>query len=463
MQQSSDTNLRLAQAPIGKLFWSLALPAVISQVVNLLYNMVDRMFIGRIAGDGALALTSVGLCTPIITLITAFSFLVSMGAAPLASIAMGRRDNRQADRILGNAAALLIVLSLIITAALLLFPEQILTLFASNADTMDYAVRYITVYALGTIFVQLTLGLGAFITAQGFAKESMIAVIIGALTNIALDPIFIFGFGWGVSGAAGATILSQALSSVYVLRFLTGKKTVLRLSPAAMRPDWAIIRRSVALGTAPFIMIATESLILLCFNTQLMRFGGTLAVGAMTILSSVMQFAMMPLSGMTQGAQPIVSYNFGAGNAGRVRATFKILFAVCLGYSALLWALAELFPGALAALFTNDAALIDMCRWAMRVYMFGAGLMGAQLACQQTFIALGRAKISTFLALLRKIILLIPLVFILPAVMPDPVRAVFLAEPISDIIAVTVTCALFFKNFNKILRTATPPEQEKIQ
>ncbi len=452
MNRQSTQDDKLATMPVTKLFWQLALPMTISQVVNLLYNMVDRIYIARIPETGTLALTALGLCFPIITLIMAFSYLSSAGAAPLASIALGSNDKERANLIMGNSFITLVLISIILTLIFLLFPTQILTFFGTNDETMPFALSYMRIYSLGTLFVQLTLGLNAFITAQGFSRNSMIAVIIGALSNIILDPIFIFILGFGVAGAAIATILSQALSAVYVLAFLKGNKTLLKLKTKYMKPDFKVISKSISLGLSPFIMISTESLLFLCFNIQLMKFGGTIAVGAMTILSSVMNFALMPLNGFTQGAQPIVSFNYGAGNTERTKNAFRVLLISCVVYSFSLWLLVMLFPNQIAMIFTSDTQLIDVCHWALRVYLFGCGLMGIQLACQQTFIALGKAKISIFLATLRKIILLIPFIFIFPMFISDKVLAVFLAEPVADIIAVLTTASLFFINFPKILQ-----------
>lgn len=442
----------LGKEKVGKLFLMLAIPAIASQVVNALYNIVDRMYIGHISEVGATALTGVGICFPLIMIISAFAALVSMGGAPRASILMGKNNKDGAENILGNCFSALIITAIVLTTVVLTFKTPLLMMFGASENTLPYAQSYMSIYAVGTIFVQLTLGLNAFISAQGFSKISMLTVVIGAVSNIILDPILIFGFDMGVQGAALATIISQGISSIWVLRFLLGKNTKLKLKPKHFKINTHVLLPSIALGLAPFIMQATESILVLCFNSSLLKYGGDLAVGAMTILSSVMQFSMLPLMGFTQGAQPIISYNYGANNANRVKKAFKLLLMSCLTYSTILWLIVMLYPQLFAMVFTSDVALFEITIWAMRIYLAGSLVMGAQLACQQTFIALGNAKTSAFLALFRKIILLIPLIFILPNFIEDNVMAVFLAEPIADIIAVITTVILFIFEFKKLLR-----------
>ncbi len=442
----------LGKEPIGHLLLVLAIPTIASQVINALYNMVDRMYIGHIPEIGATALTGVGVSFPIIMIVSAFAALVGMGGAPQASIAMGRKDHDKAEKILGNCFTSLAVVAVILTIIVLAFKTPLLYLFGASSNTISYAEDYIEIYAVGTIFVQMTLGLNMFISAQGFSMISMLTVVIGAVTNIVLDPIFIFGFHMGVRGAAIATVLSQALSAVWAVKFLTGKNTVLHLKKKYMKIEWKIMAPCIALGVAPFIMQSTESILVLCFNSSLLKYGGDMAVGAMTILSSVMQFAMLPLQGLTQGGQPIISYNYGARNVERVKKGFKLLLIACLCYSTLMWAVTQLAPQLLVMIFTNDSELMELAVWALRIYMAGVLLMGAQIACQQTFIAFGNAKISTFLAIFRKIIVLIPLIYILPIFMRNKVLAVFMAEPIADIIAVCTTCIMFFISFKKLIR-----------
>lgn len=448
MQREND----LGTKPVGKLLWQLALPAIVAQLVNMLYNMVDRMYIGHIPDVGAAALTGLGVTMPVILLVSAFAALVSMGGAPRAAIMMGRNKKDEAERILGNCAAALVVMAVVLTAAILLFGRKALLLFGASSETIGYAWDYLSIYAIGTVAVQLTLGLNAFITTQGFSRVSMMTVMIGAICNIVLDPVFIFGFGMGVRGAALATILSQTVSAVWVLRFLTGKKTMLRIRPAYLRIEPKVYLPCMALGLAPFVMQFTESILSVSFNSSLLKYGGDLAVGSMTILNSVMQFSLLPLQGLTQGGQPIISFNYGAGNKQRVLSIYKLLLVICLSYSMLIWAAAMIAPQMFAKLFTSDAALIEAVRHNLRIYMGATGLFGLQIACQQTFVSMGDAKTSLFLALLRKVFLLIPLIFILPVFLQNKVDAVLLAEPISDFIAVSVTTTLSVRAMRRYMR-----------
>lgn len=451
MKFTTASEVDLGHEKVGKLLFMLAIPAILSQIVNLLYNVVDRMYIGHIQNVGATALTGVGVCLPIIMIVSAFACLVGMGGAPRASIYMGKQDNPTAEKIMGNCFIALIMISLTLTVCLLAFQTPLLQLFQASSKTIVYAKQYMGIYALGTIFVQMTLGMNAFISCQGFSKTSMMTVLIGAIFNIILDPIFIFGFNMGVKGAALATIISQAISAIWVIHFLSGKQTVLKLKKENFKIVPSLLFPSLALGIAPFVMQSTESLISLCFNMQLSKFGGDVAIGSMTILTSVMQFAMMPIQGLTQGGQPIISYNFGAKNGQRVKKGFLLQTLCCFTYASIIWILVELFPQVFISIFTNDPDLMSMASWAIRIYMACVLLMGLQISCQQTFIAFGNAKISVFLAIFRKIIVLIPLIFILPNILSDHIFAVFLAEPIADFIAVSTTITLFIKNFKKTL------------
>lgn len=451
-QPASGRDNKLAVMPVGKLLLSLALPAIAAQVVNLLYNMVDRIYIGHIAGVGAKALTGVGVTFPVIMLVSAFAALIGFGGAPRASIAMGKGDNDQAEEILGNCVFTLFVLAIILTTVFFIFAKPILYAFGASDDTIIYALPYMRIYVLGTLFVQITVGLNAFITSQGFASTGMKTVMIGAGLNLVLDPVFIFVFKMGVSGAALATILSQAVSAVWVIRFLRGKKTILRIKRRYFKFSPHVILPVLALGVSPFIMQATESLLSVCFNTSLLKYEGDLAVGAMTILSSVMQAAMMPVQGITQGMQPIVSFNYGAGNMHRVRKAFLLTLTSCLCYTFLIWAVAMVFPQVLARIFSSNDELIRYTDWAMRIYMAASCIFGAQLACQQTFVSLGKAVHSLFLAVLRKIILLIPMIYILPNFFENKVFGVFLAEPVSDTLAVLTTVTLFFCTAWKLMQ-----------
>lgn len=437
---------------IRKLLFSMAIPAITAQIINLLYNMVDRMYIGHIPHVGATALTAIGVTMPIIMVISAFAALVSMGGAPRASIMMGKDDKETAEKILGNCTTALVLISVTLTALVIIFGERMLMAFGASENTIKYALDYLNIYAYGTLFVQLALGLNAFITAQGFAKTSMLTVLVGAILNIVLDPIFIFGFNMGVKGAALATIISQGVSALWVIKFLTGDKTLLKIKKKYLRIDFKILLPCLALGLAPFIMQSTESILAISFNTSLLKYGRDLAVGSMTILSSVMQFSMLPLAGLTQGATPIISFNYGAGNGKRVKEAFLLLLKVSLMYSIGLWAIAMISPQVFAKIFTKDAELINISIKSMRIYMAASLLFGIQISCQQTFIALGNAKTSVFLAVLRKIILLIPLIYILPLFLDNKVNAVFLAEPVADIIAVTITGILFTIQFRGVLK-----------
>ncbi|MEG2038329.1 MAG: MATE family efflux transporter, partial [Oscillospiraceae bacterium] len=441
----------LGTKSVGKLLFSLALPAITAQIVNVLYNMVDRMFIGHIPEIGAQALTGVGLTFPIIMVISAFASLVSMGGAPRASIMMGQGKTNVAEKIMGNCTSALIIISLVLTVVIYFGCEPMLMAFGASVNTIGYAADYVKIYACGTIFVQLALGLNAFITSQGFAKTSMLTVLIGAVINIILDPILIFTFGLGVKGAAYATVISQGVSAVWVVLFLNGKKTTLKIRKENLKIVPRILFPCLALGISPFVMQATESLIAICFNSSLLKYGGDLAVGSMTILNSVMQFSMLPLMGLTQGSQPIISYNYGAGKTPRVKKTFKLLIISALIYSVTLWALVMIAPQMFAQIFTSDPKLIAMVIPTMRIFMASSLFFGIQGSCQQTFIALGNAKASLFLALLRKVFLLIPLIYILPLLLSQPVLGVFLAEPIADLIAVIVTASMFISQFRKLI------------
>ena len=441
----------LGTEPIGKLLLKLAVPTVVAQLVNMLYNIVDRIYIGHMPGEGSLALTGVGVCLPLIMIISAFAALVASGGAPRASIAMGKGDHGLAEKLLGGCFTLQIVISAILTAVMLIWSRDLLLMFGASENTIGYAADYMRIYAIGTLFVQLTLGMNAFITAQGFATTGMLTVLIGAVANIALDPLFIYGLGMGVRGAALATVISQGLSCVWVICFLRGKKTLLRLKRENLLVSPKLILPCVALGLAAFIMQSSESIISVCFNSSLLRYGGDVAVGAMTILSSVMQFAMLPLQGIAQGAQPISSYNYGARNADRVRQTFRLLLRVCLAYSMVLWAGIMLFPRGFAGIFTPDAELLDFTARALRIYCAMLFLFGIQIACQMTFVSIGNAPCSILVAVLRKFVLLLPLIFLLPSLLPDKVTAVYMAEPVADAIAVTCTALLFSRQFKKAL------------
>ena len=417
----------LGKGNIGKLLFKLAAPAIIAQIVNVLYNIVDRIFIGRMP-NGELAMAGVGVAFPIIMIISAFSALIGMGGAPLAAIKMGENNKSDAEKIMGNSFSMLVILSIILTIVFLIFKEPILWKFGASTRTITFAKDYLTIYLLGTLFVLIALGMNPFINTQGFAKTGMITVMIGALINIILDPIFIFVLNLGVKGAAIATVTSQCISAIWVLFFLFGKKSTIKIRKKYLVPNKKVIFSIMALGVSPFIMQATESLVLISMNSKLQIYGGDLAVGAMTIMSSIMQILFLPLMGLTQGAQPIISYNFGAKKIERVKKTFKLLIISCISYTVIMWGSLMLFPKIFVSIFNNKPELVTITSWSIKIYFAGIGIFGAQIACQQTFLALGQAKYSLILALLRKIILLIPLIFILPFFMKDNLFAVLLAE-----------------------------------
>ncbi|MBQ3157681.1 MAG: MATE family efflux transporter [Clostridia bacterium] len=449
----------LSTEPVGRLLFRLSIPTVVAQLVNMLYNIVDRIYIGHMPGDGSLALTGMGVCMPLIMLVSAFAALVSSGGAPRASIFMGKNEYHAAEKTMGNCFSLQVLISLVLTMVLLFWSEELLLAFGASENTIGYAADYMSTYAIGTLFVQLTLGMNFFITAQGFTRISMISVLIGAAANILLDPIFIFVLHMGVRGAALATILSQALSCVWVVSFLCGKKTRLHLRKEHLPLKAGVILPCIALGAAAFIMQASESIISICFNSSLLRYGGDIAVGAMTIMVSVMQFAMLPMQGIAQGAQPISSYNYGARKPDRVKKTFRLLLTACLAYSFTLWLAVMICPSLFVGIFTPDEALLQYAAPMLRIYLGGMCIFGIQIACQMTFTSLGKAANSIIVAVFRKFILLLPLIYLMPRLMADKTVAVYMAEPIADIIAVTFTAILFACQFRKAMQEISSPAQ----
>ena len=452
MQSIEKKNEKLATEPIAKLLLQMSLPTLLAQLVNLLYNIVDRMYVGRIKGSGSLALAGLGVTFPITILVSAFACLIGMGGASRMAIALGDKDNEKAEKILGNCTTMLLILGVVLPLIFLPFQEVILKTFGATEEILPYSSQYITIYLAGTIFVQISFGLNMFITNQGFANISMMTTCIGAILNIILDPILIFGFDLGVRGAAIATIISQAISAIWVLHFLTSKKATLSIKASSMRLSWSILGPVIALGISPFVMQATECLIQLTFNKGMVKYGNVSYVALMSILFSVTQVIWMPLQGFAQGAQPIIGYNYGAKDYERVKKTFGLLFKIAMGFSIIIIAVVEIFPGIFLGMFTDDVALIELGKPAMRIFLLGMSVMGAQSACQQTFLALGEAKISMFLALLRKVILLLPLALILPKLFGLGVWGLFLAEPISDFIAATTTTTLFFLRSRKLFQ-----------
>ncbi len=455
---SSAPKQDLGSGSVGKLLVQLAVPAVVAQVINLLYNVVDRIYIGHIPEIGGAALTGVGLFNAILMLLTAFALLAGSGGAPRAAIAMGRGDRASGEKIMGNCFTVLMILSAVLSVTLYFAAPYLLRLFGASDKTLPYALEYGRIYILGTVFVLTVMGMNPFITTQGFAKISMLTTIIGAVINIILDPILIFGFNLGVKGAAIATVLSQAVSAVWIMVFLTGKKTILHLRRENLRLVPKVIFPCLGLGFSNFVMLSTESILSVSFTSSLARFGGDLSVGAMMVLSSISQLVTLPIQGICQGGQPIMSFNYGAGKTDRVKKAFRGMFTACVVYSGIFWLALRIVPGVFAGIFTSDAALVDHAVWAMGIYLAGVFSLGFQISCQQAFMALGQAKISLVMACLRKLILLIPLIFILPAFLSNKVFAVFLAEPISDIIAAAVTTTAFFLRFRKILK-----EREQLQ
>lgn len=452
MNKKQDISNQMATAPIWSLTIKLSIPAILAQVVNLLYNVVDRIYIGHMENVGTKALTGVGLCVPIITLISAFTMLVAQGGAPRAAIEMGKGDMKKAEKILGNCFVLLLTFAIVLTVLFSVFGEKLLMLFGASEETIVYALPYMQIYVAGSVFVMISLGLNMFITTQGFTKISMATVLIGAICNIVLDPIFIFGFKMGVRGAALATIISQAVSAVWVLSFLLGKKTNLKIRKENLMPSAKILAPVFALGISPFIMNSTEAVINVAFNSSLQKYGGDIAVGAMTICTTVFQMAWVPAQGIGQGAQPIISYNYGAKNADRVKQAFKAFLTICFTYVFVFGMAIEIFPQFFIGIFNDNPQLIDTATWTIRLYGCALVFFGIQMAVQQTFIALGKAKASLFIACLRKVILLVPLIYILPNFFENKVFAVFLAEPVSDAISIITASITFAIVFSKEMK-----------
>ena len=446
----SSSTTDLGKGSIGKLLLKLATPSIIAQLVNVLYNIIDRIFIGRMQ-NGEVAMAGIGVAFPIVLLVSAFAAFVGMGGAPLAAIKMGEQDNDSAEKIMTNSFTSLLIIAMILTILFSIFMEPILWKFGASESTIGYAMDYLGIYLIGTVFVQVALGMNPFINTQGFAKIGMMTVTIGAIINIILDPVLIFGLNMGVKGAAIATITAQAVSAIWVLRFLTGKKTILKLRKKYLKVELKTMKQVFALGIAPFIMQSTESLVLVSLNSQLQKYGGDLAVGAMTIMSSIMQIILLPATGVTQGAQPIISYNFGAKNIDRVKKTFKYTVITTLSYTSLMCSILMIAPEIVVKIFNNDPNLLEITSWAIRIYFAGIFMFGIQAACQSTLLALGQAKISLFLALLRKIILLVPLIFTLPIIIENKLFSVFLAEPVADITAVLITTICFTTFYKKTL------------
>ena len=441
---------KLGKEPLRKLFFTMAIPSVLAQLINVLYNIVDRIYIGHIKDIGSLALTGVGVTFPIIMVVSAFSAFAGQGGAPLASILLGAKDQEKAEKVLGSSTALLLVFSISLTLILQILKTPLLYAFGASDNVIGFAQDYIGLYLWGTIFVMLSLGLNTFISGQGNAKTAMFSVLIGAVTNIILDPIFIFVMNMGVKGAALATIISQAFSAIWVVNFLISKKSSLKIKRENLKLDMKFVKKIGSLGCSPFIMQSTESLVLLTLNSGLQKYGGDLYVGSMSILTSVLQLIFVPVSGIAQGVQPIISYNFGAGNRERVVKTFKTLLVVCLIATMFMGGIAVLFPSFYVKMFTESEELVELTSKMMPIFTLGMCIFGIQQSIQVTFLAMGQAKFSIFIALLRKVILLVPLAIILPRFMG--VKGIYYAEPMADITSVVVASITFALNFKSILK-----------
>lgn len=444
----NNQNSDLGKDDIKQLLFKLSVPAITAQVINALYNIVDRIYIGQMPVDGNLALTGLGLGFPIIMIIAAFASLIAQGGAPIAAIYMGAGEEKKAEKLMGNCFILLVGIGIILTVVVQIFKTEILFAVGASNNTIQFAEDYLGIYLIGTIPVQIALGLNMFINTQGFSKIGMTTVLIGAILNIILDPILIYEFNMGVKGAALATIISQTVSAIWVISFLFGKKTKLKLKIENFKLDFSLIKKALGLGVSPFVMVSTESLISIVLNTGLQKYGGDIAVGAMTILTSVMQFIVLPLQGLCQGAQPIISYNFGAKQFKRVKQTFYLLLRTSVIMTGSIWIIVMLFTSTIARLFTNDAELLAFTVPAMRVYLMMIVAIGIQTSCQQSFLATGQAKISLFLAMLRKVILLMPLAILFGEI--GGASGIFIAEPVADFIAATTTFIIFMKRRKNI-------------
>ncbi len=454
MSEISETNINskeniLGTGKVSSLFFKLAIPAVVAQVVNLLYNMVDRMYIGNMKEIGPLALTGIGVSTPLLMLLFAFAMLVGVGGAPRASIHLGAGENDKADAYINQAATLAILLGIVLTIVFSIFIEPLLLFFGASQNSLPYALEYSRIYLLGTVAVMFSLGMNYFISVQGFAKQAMITTVIGAILNIVLDPIFIFAFDLGVAGAAIATVISQYVSAIWVIHFLTSKKSYLKLTFKPFTLSAKFVLPILALGLSPFIMTATESLLQITFNRQLLKFGGDLYVGTMSINGLIMQMIVLPASGLAQGGISLISYNYGAKKVERIKEAVKVMMLANLSITFIATLIIELFPKFFVSIFVDDAALIAATVPTLRIYLIGISVFGIQISSQQAFIAFGQAKLSVIMALLRKIVLLIPLIFILPNFIKPEVFGIYTAEAVADILAATITATSFFTFYNK--------------
>ena len=447
-EKKTSIDEEILHGSIPKVMFKLVVPAIVAQLVNAIYNLIDRMYIGRIPNVGDVALTGLGITFPIIIIISAFAVLVGLGGAPLASIKLGQGKKEKAEELLGNSFCMLLIFGILLTIGAFIFKDKLLYLFGASDITFPYADSYLTIYIIGTIFVMLSSGLNTFINSQGFAKMGMITILIGAVLNIILDPIFIFGFNMGIKGAALATVISQAVSAIWTVSFLSGHKTIIKIKKSYMKLKADNVKRILALGLSPFIMQSTESLVQIAFNTTLLKYGGDVQVGAMTVIISAMQIFNMPLLGITQGAQPLIGYNYGAKNFKRVKTAVKYSIIACMSLALVGWSLAQFAPKILIGIFTDSPELTAIATKGMRIFMAMVFMLGAQIACQNFFTAIGKAKISILLALLRKIVILIPLVYILPMFLG--VNGIFIAEPVADFAAATTTIIVFVTQLKKL-------------
>lgn len=429
-----DTKNDFSKGSVAKNIWSLAVPMTVAQLVNVLYSVVDRIYIGHLPDASTEALTGIGLALPVITMITAFSNLFGMGGAPLCSIARGAGDVKRAEKIMGNSFTLLLMTGVILMAFCYLTMRPMLYLFGASDQTYPYAQAYLSVYLTGTLFVMISLGMNNFINAQGFGKMGMLTVLIGAVLNIVLDPVFIFGFHMGVYGAAAATVISQGVSAAYVFWFLRGNHVLFRLNKKDMRLEGKLIREITGLGLSGFVMSVTNGSVQIVCNAMLSWYGGDLYVGVMTVINSVREIITMPVNGLTNGAQPVIGFNYGAGEYERVKKAIRFMGTSCIVFTCAVWAVLFAVPQFFIHLFNSEPELLEAGVGAFRIYFFGIFLMALQFTGQSTFVALGKSKQAVFFSLLRKAIIVIPLTICLPMIGGLGVNGVFLAEPVSNLI-----------------------------
>lgn len=432
MEQTKSNDF--SQGSVAKNILSIALPMTLAQLINVLYSVIDRMYIGRIPEAATLALTGIGLTLPIVSMIMAFSFLFSTGGAPLCSIARGEGNDAKAEQIMGTSMTMLVLIGAVLTVVLFIFKKPLLYLLGASDMTFPYANEYLSIYLIGTVFVMISLGMNSFINAQGFARMGMLTILIGAILNIILDPVFIFVLNMGVQGAALATIISQGVSAIWVVRFLSGKKAILRLKRSMLKPDLKLTGKICGLGLSGFIMSVTNSAVQMVCNTSLSAWGGDIYVAIMTVLNSVREIISMPVTGLTNGSQPVLGYNYGAKKYARVREGIRFISVIGIVYTLIVWGLVFAIPGTFIRLFNDDPQLLSAGIPALRLYFFGFFMMALQFCGQSVFVGLGKSKFAVFFSLLRKAVIVIPLTLILPYVGGLGINGIFLAEPISNFI-----------------------------